>query len=270
MSYEYRKHNVNFQNGYGDYLTSWLYSKFPEQIINTLDIAFENNYIRLGNTAYEKRGIDVIKQRETTVRIFNISDYDLGYDLLINYIVAFFRDDGPYYLIDLVTEKRYRVNLDEVKVKEKQGSEKRFSEIELGFSIIDSLPEKLNPNIESGSLVSTGSFDITLPEYAAETPFQLTLTNSTGANTDFYIELTNRNKKGNIRISEINYVSGTNIVIDTLNGTCTLNPDQLNIKKSITDGTFFLLYKGVNSIYYKSLQGVPVTYSISYRQRSAV
>lgn len=270
MAYGTPPPRVNFKNKYGDSLTTWIYAKFPEVLKTPMGITYDNNYIRLGNTAYEKRGLDVVKQRDVTVTIFNIATYDLQYDLLINYIIAFFREDSPYYMEDLVTEKRFRVSLDDFKVKEEKGYEKRFGELTLNLSLQDSFPEKLNSTSNDGSLISGGSFTVELPVYASETPFQLTLTNATGANSDFFIELSNRDLSGSMQISEIGFVSGTQIVIDSLEGTCTLLPDGINIKKSISDGTFFLLRKGTNSIFYKSLSGTPLTYEISYRMRTAV
>lgn len=270
MAYPTPKTRVNFKNKYGDSFTSWLYLKFPEQIKTPIEIKYDNNFVRLGNTAYEKRGLDVVSQRDVSVSFTNISEYDLGYDLFINAGIAFFREDGPYYMEDLVTNKRFRVSLEDVKIKEDKGYEKRKGDIQFNFNIIDSFPESLLETTTSGSLDSNNSFEIELPSYTSETPFSITLANSTASNTDFYLELTNRDIIGNIRITEIGYVSGTSIKIDSLRGTCVLLPENINIKKSILAGTFFLLRKGTNTIYYKSLTGIPVDYTVSYRVRTAI
>jgi len=270
MSYPTPQPRINFKNKYGDSFTSWLYLRFPEQIKTPIDIKYDNNFVRLGNTAYEKRGIDVVKQRDVSVVFTNIADYDLQYDLFINSLIAFFREDSPYYMEDLVTNKRFRVSLEDIKIKEDPGYEKRKGEIALNLNIIDSFPESLLETVTEGSLDSDNSIEVMLPEYASETPFSFTMTNSTGTNSDFYIELTNRDIVGNIRINEIGYVSGTSIEIDSLQGSCLLLPQNINIKKSISAGTFFLLRKGTNAIYYKSLNGIPITYELTYRLRTAV
>jgi len=265
--------NYQFINKYGDIFRFEDFIKKAYLKPDDVSVTLENKYVQSGIDTVVKTGSGYKKPFEIKLDYTIVTKDDVTCDLIINYLYSFFRDDNPYYLLDLQTSKRTEISLDSVKEKSKEGLKKRFTALTLDFTQIGMFWETIQETTGSKVLNPNESFILPLLFYCDMSPVKLELVNlSDVSNSKFSLSLANKDIQKIIMINEIGFTKDKSIVIDSSSkdGSITLQPDGLNIKRNVTFGSPFVFYKGDNVLTYSTAIDSIIELKYSFRERTIV
>jgi hypothetical protein len=228
---------------------------------------------KFGQYGIVSKGDGLTSDRSIQIRYDVIAERDINYDEIINTIASFFDvEDEPFYLVNLDTQKRCRVSLENLEESYQEGLAKRIGiGCKLNLKMESALWEERTETIVSETVNNNGSINIFLPLNSKETYSIIDITSlDVGTNGDFALILQNSNTgfSSAIRIKDSNFVQNAVMTIDGINGTVSTNGVNANVK--ISDGNFFPLKKGNNNIIYQSVSGQSVLVTFKYRVRTVL
>lgn len=193
--------------------------------------------------------------RPITMKFVNHANNDLEYRAVVNDLMYFFRAQfAPYYLIDLTNGIRAKIELETFSPSEGEGADgelyNRFGEGSLALQMIDALWETVAIRTFGASEMVDGDI-IALSNEASEDAFPVFTITALDTILEFTIE--NVLTGAAFKISSTNFLPGSVFVIDSTNGSITL--DGVESSLSLVEGGFFQLLKGTNQIRFNSPDG---------------
>lgn len=238
-----------------------------------VSVSLENKYIQSGIDNVVKSGTGYKKPFEIKLDYTILTRDDFTCDLIINYLYSFFKDDYPYYIIDNKSGKRTEVSLDSVKEKHRDSMKKRFTTLTIDFTQIGSFWETIEETKGSKIIDPNESIVIPLMFYCDSSGIKLELTNLTDVSIQkFSISLENKDITKLLVINEIGFTKDKTMLIDSSakDGIVMLMPDGVNIKRSVTLGSPFVLLKGDNKITYSTNIDSTIEIAYSFRERTII
>ena len=260
--------NLIIENRRGETLNIESYNGRPEPTSFKVE---RERLKKFGQYGIVSKGDGLVSDRSIQIRYDVIAERDINYDEILNTIASFFDvEDEPFYLVNLDTQKRCQVSLENIEENFSEGLAKRVGiGCKLGLKMESALWEERTETIVSETILNNGTIVILLPENAKETyPIFEVVSLDAGINSDFALILNNTRTgfSSAIRIKDSNFSQNSTMVIDGVEGKVTTNGVLANIK--VSDGNFFPFKKGENIITYQSVNGQAVTITAKYRVRT--
>lgn len=262
--------NLILENRRGETLNIESYNARPEP--TTFKVERER-LKKFGQYGITSKGDGLASDRSIQIRYDVVAERDINYDETINTIASFFDvEDEPFYLVNLDTQKRCRVSLENLEENFQEGLAKRVAiGCKLTLKMESTLWEERTETIVTETIPNNGTVNIFLPLNAKETYpiFELTSLDA-GTNGDFALVLTNSNTgfSSAIRVKDSNFIQNAIMTIDGIDGKVSTNGVNANVK--VSDGNFFPLKKGNNIITYQSVSGQQIILTARYRVRTVL
>lgn len=218
-----------------------------------------------GDRKYSGRKSVLIGNIHAIKGISNDSEFINQYKELIEILDERF---NPYFLIDTDNNRRIEFDFDRFAPSTSPGLEKISSEFRLQLIFPEVAWEDINETTEASPSGGTATGEtLEVDNTGQMEAFPVITVVPSGVNTAF--TLFNNTTEDLISIGSNNFVPGTKMIIDAINGTLILDDtiSQTEISVAIADGTgFFTLARGQNVIEYESVFG-SVDITIKYRNR---